>query len=42
MDLGTEMEQIEKLEKEAETLKIRLDDERKKLNDVTRKTLTNL
>ncbi|XP_063973077.1 guanine nucleotide-binding protein subunit beta-5 isoform X1 [Diachasmimorpha longicaudata] len=35
MDSATEGEQIEKLEKEAESLKVRLDDERKKLNDVT-------
>lgn len=37
MDSATELEHIEKLVKEAETLKIRLEDERQKLNDVTRK-----
>lgn len=37
MDTATESEHIEKLEKEAESLKIRLEDERQKLNDVTRK-----
>ena len=36
MDSATELEHIEKLVKEAETLKIRLEDERQKLNDVTR------
>lgn len=37
MDSATESENIEKLAKEAESLKIRLEDERQKLNDVTRK-----
>jgi guanine nucleotide-binding protein subunit beta-5 len=37
MDSATEIELIEKLAKEAESLKIRLEDERQKLNDVTRK-----
>lgn len=32
----TELEHIEKLAKEAECLKIRLEDERQKLNDITR------
>ncbi|KAG7211953.1 hypothetical protein KM043_011161 [Ampulex compressa] len=35
MDSTTEVEHIEKLAKEAESLKIRLEDERQKLNDVT-------
>ena len=39
MDSATEVENIEKLAKEAESLKIRLEDERQKLNDVTRKLL---
>lgn len=38
MDTATESETIERLEKEAESLKIRLDDERQKLNDVTRQS----
>lgn len=33
---ATELEHIEKLAKEAECLKIRLEDERQKLNDITR------
>lgn len=37
MDSATELEHIEKLAKEAECLKIRLEDERQKLNDITRK-----
>ena len=37
MAIATELEHIEKLEKESESLKIRLEDERQKLNDVTRK-----
>lgn len=37
MDSATESEHIEKLAKEAESLKIRLEDERQKLNDITRK-----
>jgi len=37
MDSATELEHIEKLAKEAESLKIRLEDERQKLNDITRK-----
>ena len=36
MDSAVELENIEKLEKEAEKLKSRLEDERQKLNDVTR------
>lgn len=36
MSSATELEQIEKLAKEAESLKIRLEDERQKLNDITR------
>lgn len=36
MDSATELEHIEKLAKEAECLKIRLEDERQKLNDITR------
>lgn len=35
MDSVTESEHIEKLIKEAESLKIRLEDERQKLNDIT-------
>ncbi|XP_077257041.1 guanine nucleotide-binding protein subunit beta-5 isoform X1 [Temnothorax americanus] len=35
MDSATELEHIEKLAKEAECLKIRLEDERQKLNDIT-------
>lgn len=41
MDSVTELEQIEILAKEAESLKLRLDDERQKLNDVTRDYLFN-
>lgn len=37
MDSAIESEHIEKLIKEAESLKIRLEDERQKLNDITRK-----
>lgn len=37
MDSATEQELIDKLTKEAESLKIRLDEERQKLNDVSRK-----
>lgn len=33
---ASEAEIFEKLEKETESLKLRLEDERKKLNDVTR------
>lgn len=36
MDSATEQELIEKLSKEAESLKIRLEEERQKLNDVSR------
>jgi len=36
MDSATELEHIEKLAKEAECLKKRLEDERQKLNDITR------
>jgi len=36
MDSATELEHIKKLAKEAECLKIRLEDERQKLNDITR------
>lgn len=36
MDSAREAEIVEKLTKEAETLKIRLEDERQKLNDITR------
>ncbi|XP_020292451.1 guanine nucleotide-binding protein subunit beta-5 [Pseudomyrmex gracilis] len=35
MNSATELEHIEKLAKEAESLKIRLEDERQKLNDIT-------
>lgn len=37
MDFATESEYIDKLSKEAEGLKIRLEDDRQKLNDITRK-----
>jgi hypothetical protein len=36
MDSAMELEHIKKLAKEAECLKIRLEDERQKLNDITR------
>lgn len=36
MDSVSELEHIDRLVKEAESLKIRLEDERQKLNDVTR------
>lgn len=39
MEAISETENIEKLAKEAETLKSRLEDERQKLNDVTCKNL---
>lgn len=37
MDAASEAEQIERLTKEVESLKIRLEDERQKLNDIARK-----
>lgn len=39
VDSAMELETIEKLEKEVEKLKTRLEDERQKLNDVTCKLL---
>lgn len=42
MDTATELEHMEKLAKEAECLKIRLEDERQKLNDITRKSFANI
>ncbi|XP_076248785.1 guanine nucleotide-binding protein subunit beta-5 [Calliopsis andreniformis] len=41
MDAVTESEHIEKLTKEAESLKIRLEDERQKLNDITLATVAD-